>query len=202
MIFFLDPFAVRTKEFDEEQALARAVQMFWTRGYEGTSMHDLERAMGIKRQSLYNTFESKQALFERALAHYHQSVIIPNLAALRTSKAPMKAIENYFRARIDDVFDPSAIKGCLITNSVTERAIFDERVRALTAQSIEYMQGAFTAAVANARKSGEIGQDKDPVLWGALLVNCAQGLFVLSKIRPDRKTLTASVKKLLDLLKS
>lgn len=165
-------------------------------------MQDLEKAMGIKRQSLYNSFKSKQDLFERALAYYHQSVIVPNLAPLRTSKAPMKAIETYFRARIDDVFDPSAITGCLITNSVTERALFDDRVRALTARSIEYMQAAFTTAVANARTAGEISKDKDPVLWGALLVSCTQGLFVLSKVRPNRKNLTLSVKKLLDLLKS
>lgn len=193
---------MRKKEFDEKQVLARAVQIFWTQGFERTSMEDLERAMGIKRQSLYNAFHSKQALFERAVAFYHETVIIPNLSSLRTSKTPIKAIEAYFRARINDVFDASAIKGCLITNSVTERAIFDDQVRALTAQSIEYMQATFTIAVANARKSGEIGGDKDPALWGALLANCAQGLFVMSKIRPDRKTLTSPIRKLLELLKS
>jgi hypothetical protein len=64
------------------------------------------------------------------------------------------------------------------------------------------MQAAFIIAVANARKAGEISTDKDPVLWGALLLNCAQGLFVLSKIRPDPMMLKSTVKKLVDLLKS
>ena len=179
-----------------------AVLIFWKRGFDGTSMQDLEQAMGIKRQSLYNTFENKQTLYERALAYYHRTVIVRNLASLHTSKTPLKAIETYFRARIDAVFDPSAIKGCLITNSITERALFDDRVRSLTVQSLDHMRAAFTTAVSNARKSGEIGKDKDPVVWGALLLNCAQGLFVLSRVHPDRKVLTNSVNHLLKLLKS
>ena len=193
---------MRVKEFDEQQALARAVLIFWTRGFEGTSMRDLEEGMGIKRQSLYNAFHNKQALYERVLAHYHQTVIVPNLAPLYTSEAPLKAIEAYFRARIDAVFDPSALKGCLVTNSITERALFDDRVRVLTAQSLDYMQSAFVAALTKAQSLGDIGKDKDPVLWGALLLNCAQGLFVMSRIRPDRKTLTSSVNQVLTLLKS
>src|SRR5262245_10414991 len=193
---------MRVKEFNEEEALTRAVRIFWTRGFEGTSISDLEEGMGIKRQSLYNAFGNKQTLYERALAHYHRTVIVPNLAALYSSGSPIKAIEAYFRARIDAVFDPSMIKGCLITNSVTERALFDDRVRALTTKSLDYMQAAFFAAVTNARKLGEIGNDKDPALWAALLLNCAQGLFVLSRAHPDRKTLTSSANQLLSLLKS
>lgn len=193
---------MREKEFDEERVLELAVLIFWERGFEGTSIQDLEKAMGIKRQSLYNAFQNKQTLYERALAHYHQTVIVRNLAPLHTSKKPLKAIEAYFRARIDAIFDPSAIKGCLITNSITERALFDDRVRSLNAQSLDHMQAAFTTAVSNGRQSGEISEDKDPAVWGALLLNCAQGLFVLSRVHPDRKAMTASVKHLLKLLKS
>lgn len=193
---------MRHKEFDEEEALSRAVQIFWERGFEATSMQDLEVGMGIGRQSLYATFHNKQALFESALGHYHRHVIVPNLEPMRSSKTPMKAIESYFRDRIDDVFDPSAISGCLITNSVTEKALFDDRIRALTANSIAYMQKSFTQAVANARNAGQISPGKDPVLWGCVLLNCAQGLFVLSKVRPEKKMLKSSVKTLLDVLKS
>jgi hypothetical protein len=64
------------------------------------------------------------------------------------------------------------------------------------------MQAAFVAALTKAQKLGDIGKDKDPPLWGALLLNCAQGLFVMSRIRPDRKTLTSSVNQVLTLLKS
>jgi AcrR family transcriptional regulator len=53
---------MRVKEFNEEEALTRAVRIFWTRGFEGTSISDLEEGMGIKRQSLYNAFGNKQTL--------------------------------------------------------------------------------------------------------------------------------------------
>jgi TetR/AcrR family transcriptional repressor of nem operon len=193
---------MRVKEFNEEEALARAVRIFWTRGFEGTSMSDLEEGMGIKRQSLYNTFRNKQTLYERALTHYHQTVIIPSFAPLQTSASPLKAIEAYFRDRIDAVFDPSAIKGCFITNSVTERGLLDDRARALAVRSLDYMRAAFGVAVAKAQELNEIGKDKDPIAWAALLLNCAQGLFVMSKTHPDRKTLTSPVKEVLNLLKS
>jgi TetR/AcrR family transcriptional repressor of nem operon len=193
---------MRRKEFDEDEVLSHAVKIFWERGYEATSMQVLEEGMGIGRQSLYASFGSKQALFESALGYYHHHVIIPNLDPMRTAKAPIKALEAYFRHRIDDIFDPSAIAGCLITNSVTEKALLDKRIRALTAESIAYMLESFTIAVSNARKAGEISRDKDPVLWGGVLLNCAQGLFVLSKVRPEKKVLKASIATLLEVLKA
>ncbi len=62
----------RPREFNEEKALDRAMRVFWTQGYEGTSLHDLLGAMGISKSSFYETFGSKRDLFMRSLEHFDQ----------------------------------------------------------------------------------------------------------------------------------
>ena len=65
----------RTKEFDRDAALDRAMHVFWKKGYEATSLPDLLQAMGIARQSLYDTFGEKHALFMAALERYTQLIL-------------------------------------------------------------------------------------------------------------------------------
>ncbi len=62
----------RHKEFDQDEALQKAMEAFWARGYEATSMQDLVEHMGINRQSLYDTFGDKHSLFLKALDRYHE----------------------------------------------------------------------------------------------------------------------------------
>src|SRR5437870_13048980 len=62
----------RPRAFDAEKALDRALTVFWRKGYEGTSLPDLTRAMGINRPSLYAAFGNKQSLFKKAVARYCQ----------------------------------------------------------------------------------------------------------------------------------
>jgi len=63
-------FMARTREFDEEKVLEAAMQLFWEKGYEATSLSDLTARMGIQRPSIYSTFGDKKELFEAALRRY------------------------------------------------------------------------------------------------------------------------------------
>ena len=112
---------MRTKAFDELQALERAMQIFWSKGFDGTTLQDLEQGMGIARQSLYNTFGNKQALFEQALDHYHREVIVKNLAPIADSDQPLDTIERYFLQRIDAVFALPPVDRCGICRTSLAR---------------------------------------------------------------------------------
>ena len=79
----------RTKQFDETQALVSAMRVFWEKGYEGTSIHDLEQAMGLNRTSIYNTFGNKRAIFNRVMSCYKESVMASLFAALDTYIGPI-----------------------------------------------------------------------------------------------------------------
>ena len=85
----------RSKEFDEERALAAAMNAFWRQGYENTSLEDLIREMGIARQSLYDTFGDKRALYLKAMAFYRERTNLSlrqSLASAPTVKAEVESI--------------------------------------------------------------------------------------------------------------
>src|SRR5713101_4688267 len=88
----------RPTSFDEDAVLDQAVQLFWERGYEGTSLADLETHIGLGRQSLYNAFGDKQTLFLKALERYQRAVMEKVLAHLNASGAGLDAIRAFFKA--------------------------------------------------------------------------------------------------------
>ena len=172
---------MRGKSFDINDVLAKAAMTFWSKGYEATSLPVLEKSMGIKRQSLYDTFGSKHNLFLSSLKYYHQHVIARNFSPLFTAPSPKNAIKKYFYQRVKDVDDPAVIDGCLITNSLTELGLSDKEVKRQTKKTLDYMENAFYAAVKRAQELGEIDSSKDAKLIAIQLLNNAQGLFVMSK---------------------
>ncbi len=191
---------MRTKAFDTNEVLDKAVHLFWANGYEATSIPALESKMGIKRQSLYNTFGNKHRLFLSSLQHYHEHVIVTNFATLLTATSPKKAIHDYFNQRIDDLDNPNIINGCLVTNSLAELGLIDEDVKKQTRKTLEYMEGVFYKTIVRAQQLGEIDASKNADLMATQLLNNAQGLFVMSKSGIPREKLKQLVKQFLTIL--
>ncbi|MCI0462976.1 MAG: TetR/AcrR family transcriptional regulator [Gemmataceae bacterium] len=102
----------RPREFDIDKALDRALRVFWRKGYEGTSLADLTRAMGINRPSLYAAFGSKEGLFRKALDRYAQGPAAYVREALNEPTARAVA-ERLLRGAVDLLTDPRNPKGCL-----------------------------------------------------------------------------------------
>ncbi|MEU0458094.1 helix-turn-helix domain-containing protein, partial [Streptomyces sp. NPDC006129] len=117
----------RPRKFDEERALDAAMRVFWERGYEATSTQDLCDATGLGRSSIYNTFQSKHDLFERALAHYLDTMTAVQTAVLDDVERPAA---DRVRALLDQVVESEAecrvesgrALGCLGVNTVVELA--------------------------------------------------------------------------------
>src|SRR6188768_3917472 len=106
------PAVGRPRAFDEETVLDRAIQVFWQHGYEGASLSALTSAMGINRPSLYATFGSKEQLFQRAFARYHESHVAGVRAALQQPTA-YAAIEAFLRNSADGLTADDHPAGCL-----------------------------------------------------------------------------------------
>src|SRR4051812_13468296 len=102
----------RPRAFDEDTVLGRATEVFWQHGYEGASLTALTSAMGINRPSLYATFGSKQELFRRAFARYHDRQVAIARAALDRPTA-YAAIEAFLRASADGLTAGDHPPGCL-----------------------------------------------------------------------------------------
>lgn len=191
---------MRTKSFDIKQVLDKAVRIFWLQGYEATSIPMLEVQMGIKRQSLYDTFENKHNLFLSSLKHYHDHIIVRNFEKILIAPSPKKAIKNYFHQRVRDIGDPKVIDGCFVTNSLTELGLSDLEVKKQTKKTLEYMEHVFYKSIMRAQNLGEIDSSKNAKLIATQLLNNAQGLFVMSKSGMSRKKLKALVEQFLIVL--
>jgi TetR/AcrR family transcriptional regulator, transcriptional repressor for nem operon len=148
----------RPKGYDRDAVLVAARDLFWERGYEATSISELEDRTGLNRSSLYQEFGSKRELFDAALECYADRVIATLLAGLRAPDAGLDAVAALF-ARLGELLRsdaPVGRRGCLLVNSIAELAGTAEPIgRAATAYR-EQLRSAFAAALATAAAEGEI----------------------------------------------
>ncbi|MFF9901380.1 TetR/AcrR family transcriptional regulator [Streptomyces longispororuber] len=178
----------RTREFDTEAAVSRAMELFWARGYEATSVRDLTRHLGIGQGSLYAAFGGKDGLYRAALEHYRTTIAAAALRGLEEEADARAAIRTLLTERIR-IATGGGGRGCLAVNAVCERLPPD----AATRRTVQDMQDASREALAEvlraARERGEIAERHDPHALAAFLVTFLNGLLVSSKITPDARAL-------------
>ena len=178
----------RTKEFDPEQALAAAMNVFWRLGYENTSLDILMQEMGIARQSLYDTFGDKRALYLKALAYYRDETHA-SLRSLFNSVRPVKAA---FRKLLLDLSAESRAqhaRGCLLLSANMERDSGDAIIAKLLLQNQRTVESIFTDALRKAQKAGELSRNQDPASLARFFVATIQGMRAMARIKSDRKAL-------------
>jgi len=113
--------AGRQREFDKEDALDRAMELFWRDGYNGTSLSDLTAIMGINKPSLYAAFGNKEALFISALNQYVKKHGTPHVSQLFVPNAHLKKrLQNYLKSLAKMLTDPTLPGGCFMTTSTCE----------------------------------------------------------------------------------
>src|SRR3989454_12499362 len=165
----------RPKAFEHDVVLDRAMQAFWSRGYEATSIQHLVDRMGIQRGSLYDTFGDKRALFFAAIDRYDRVVTAKLLAALDEPASGRDAIRRFFRAKVELALEPRRPRGCLVTNSAAELASRDRGAATRVGAVLGKIEAAFHRAVGRARKAGEVERARDPRALARVLTNSAQG---------------------------
>jgi len=178
----------RPKAFDRDKALLAAMQVFWVKGYEATSLEDLLAAMAIGRQSLYDTFGDKRALFMEALARYRDLVD----AYLRGCLADAPTVKAAFRRLFMQVVDePQAHqrRGCLLVNSAVELAPHHPAAAKLVVAYQRATERLFRRGLELARERGELPADRDTRALARYLVSALQGLRVMAKADPNRAAL-------------
>ncbi|MFT4861892.1 MAG: TetR/AcrR family transcriptional repressor of nem operon [Pseudohongiellaceae bacterium] len=168
--------AGRPREFDEKEARDAAMQLFWTRGYEATSLSDLLLAMGVSKSTFYQTFESKHALFENCLVRYGEILITAMREGLST--AP-KAID-FIRSALTDIAketrDPAGRRGCLMANTAAEFAQSDPQIARCVKAGMEASREVFIEAIVAAQADGDISADAIPKVLADYLVTSYIGL--------------------------
>ncbi|MDX2019972.1 MAG: TetR/AcrR family transcriptional regulator [Deltaproteobacteria bacterium] len=178
----------RPKEFDRDKALDAAMQVFWTRGYEATSVGDLINATGIGRQSMYDTFGDKHALYLAALDRYVQKYGDQVEKAVLGDQPVRKQLREMLARIIEfTVDDPS--RSCMLLSAAAERCPLDRGVQRRFAANTEVMEKALTARFERARREGEIAAHHVPQALAKFFVNAVNGLQISAKSGSDRRTL-------------
>ena len=180
----------RPKAFDTDAALLRAMELFWEQGYAATSMEQLVTAMGISRQSLYDTYGDKHRLFMAAMDSYCAMLEAAMLAPLKAPEAGLQALHETGLGIIDFLLQFPKRRACLMANTTLELAPHDEAVAARVRAHMANMETAFRHALNNARARGEIAATTDVDALARYLVGMAHGLMVMAKSGADRTTLT------------
>ena len=190
----------RHKEFDQDEALQKAMEVFWARGYEGTSIQDLVGRMGINRQSLYDTFGDKHALYLLALDRYCQVQSRKAIELLENSASVKKAVRQLFAGVVEGALCDKQRRGCFAGNAMSELAGRCKATAARTGSNVKAMEGAFYRALLRGKKEGELKTVREPRAVARFLYSSLQGLVLMSKATPDRRTLEDVVKITLSVL--
>jgi TetR/AcrR family transcriptional repressor of nem operon len=179
------------KQFDPDSALLKAMQTFWARGYDATSIQDLVDGMGVNRGSLYATFGDKRSLFIQALKRYDAVHREAWITALAERAPPRQAILGAFEGAIAAVLDGGSRDGCLLVNTALELSPHDPEVAAIVAEALAGMERFFRAMIEAGQAAGDIPARIAPGETASALLSLFIGLRVLSRSRPEAPLLRA-----------
>ncbi|MDH3871129.1 MAG: TetR/AcrR family transcriptional regulator [Gammaproteobacteria bacterium] len=190
----------RTREFDERQALVSAMLVFWEKGYEGTSIQDLEKAMGLKRTSIYNAFGNKRQIFNRILDCYKESVMSALFEAMDSTPDIHEGIRRLLQGALDIHFDEDHPGGCLVVLSVLESGQHDAKSFNALAQTIHDLKSGLQQRLKKAKLAGELSNDLDVAGTATTIATTMAGMMVMGKAHFSRSTLNKTVRQVLELL--
>lgn len=179
------------KRYDEANVLTLAMQAFWARGYEATSMSDLVAATGINRGSIYAAFTDKHTLFVQALKHYDRHHRSSFLTAIKKHHRARGAILAVFDSAIESAISGDKRCGCMLVNTALELSAHDPEVEDIVRDSLIALEHFFRSAIAEGQADGSVAANRDPVPTAQALLGLFLGLRVLSRARPEKPLLTA-----------
>ena len=154
----------RPREFDETAVLEAAMNCFWARGFEQTSVRELAEQMGITGASLYNAFGDKRSLYRRAFVHYLAQTVRDRVARLE-KLPPALAIRTFFDEIIERSVDDEQRRGCMLVNAALELAPYDCEFQKLVAEEMVSSRPFFAAVSRQGRRTAQSSRPAPPMRW-------------------------------------
>ncbi|WP_138754844.1 TetR/AcrR family transcriptional regulator [Paenibacillus sinopodophylli] len=188
----------RSKEFEVNEVLDKAMKLFWEQGYEKTSMSDLVDHMGIHRRSIYDTFDDKHSLYLQAMDRYCGKVNVTLLGEVKASNTAAEALHKVFDFMINETEDMPS--GCLIVNSAVELAARDTVVDARSIESFSVAEQMFEQIIVWGQRDGEISSEHNAKEMAEYLHNISVGIRAMARTSIDKQKLYRIVKVSLKLL--
>lgn len=187
----------RPREFDRDEVLDRAIEVFWSRGYDRSSVQDLVDSMGIQRGSLYAAFGGKKQLFLDALDRYEKRFLERMVTTLEQDLPVKERIARIFRDVVLDCACEGGRRGCFITNTAVSLADGDEETALRIRHNLKRVEDAFERSLSEADDVSGLHASRP---LARFLTNSLQGLRVLSRCCVDVEMIRDSVDVTLSVL--
>ncbi|MGP3948742.1 TetR/AcrR family transcriptional regulator [Streptomyces sp. 7N604] len=191
----------RTKEFDPDAALQAALELFWRRGYEATSMTDIVEHLGIGRASIYATFGNKHELYLKDMDRYAETrdpLLLAELSQPGPALPAVRALVHRFAREAASA--EARLNGCFITNTAAELAPHDPAAARRVEISWEHIETLLHSALVRAQAQGELPEDRDPRALARMLFVLLQGVRIVGKASSDPARVQDAAEQALALL--
>ena len=190
----------RSKEFNEEEALDKAMEIFWKQGYEKTSIQDLVDQMGIHRRSLYDTFGDKHSLFVQTLERYESLVAAQIKKQITEEMTTVESIRKIFELVVYS--DNTNPKGCLMVNTAVELSLLDNEVSQRIKTAFKQTENLIADLLIRGQARGEVASSFDINELARYIHNALIGIRVLVKMTADPKEFDSTIDMTLSILKN
>lgn len=187
----------RPVEIDRDDALRKALDLFWRKGYRATSLNDLLHATGMGKGSFYAAFGSKQALFECVLERYHAASAS---ATGHHTRKGLTALRNFLDVTMIKLAPAQRRRGCLLVNSVLELEGVEPQLHKIANRYLQDLESRCLRYLCDAQASGELKQALDPDDLAALTATLLQGLRVDSRMGRSQNQLRQRVDLFISLI--
>jgi TetR/AcrR family transcriptional regulator, transcriptional repressor for nem operon len=177
---YLDMTRGRPQEFDRETALGKAMDLFWSHGYEATGMQALTEHMGISRQSLYNTFGDKHSLLKEAIGNYNRHLCTKWSEILLSTGSPLKNMDRFFEV-MESYTQTKDFRGCLMANTALEMGNRDPVVQKLLKKGGAQLDKLIEETLNKAVHNGELENSVDTSSMARFIINNIRGVMVTKK---------------------
>lgn len=183
----------RNIEFDKDEILEKAMNVFWEKGFHGTSMSDLIEATGLHKGSLYNSFGSKEDLYLKALSRYG----IRSHEGFSKYNSPLEFLESFYRRLVEEGVEKANYNGCFVMNSNLEFGHESSKAQKLSKSLFDRTEENFEKVIKSAIESGDLPKKTDVVEAKRRLVVGAFSIREMSKFNKDRDFLESIARNVL-----
>ena len=177
----------RKKDYDRHEVLARAVDVFWKKGYKACSVTDLVKATGLNTASMYKEFGDKDGLFEESLVYYRQNVLSPRLNALK-KEPTLKGVETFLQSVIKGAVS-ERYQGCLIMNHLSQKHSISPKAEQILSDFCSTMEGLLETAFRNAQMEGDLSKEQDPAVMASFVACSVHGLVLYGRYAHKKKSI-------------
>jgi TetR/AcrR family transcriptional repressor of nem operon len=190
----------RPKEFNPDDAVEKAMQVFWHKGYEATSMEDLLTAMDLNRGSLYDTFGDKRQLFLKVIDQYCTTFVGSKFSLLDQPGPALPGLRRFISGMIERALADPQRRGCLISNTVMELAPHENEIAGTLRHALKMVEDTFFRVLARAKQQGELNSQKDPRTLARFLTTMMQGTIVMIKAGASAEVVNQTAETALSIL--